>query len=57
MTNEAETVVDDGVACRRGDQYFYVTATTTGVDRIDRNMLWWNAQWRLDVDIANVTAA
>ena len=20
-------------------------------------MLWWNAQWRLDVDIANVTAA
>lgn len=57
MTNEAGTVVDDGVACRRGDQYFYVTATTTGVDRIYRNMLWWNTQWRLDVDIANVTAA
>ncbi|MBP2239045.1 sarcosine oxidase subunit alpha [Sinorhizobium kostiense] len=57
MTNEAGTVIDDGVACRRGDQYFYVTATTTGVDRIYRNMLWWNAQWRLDVDIANVTAA
>lgn len=57
MTNEAGTVIDDGVACRRGEQYFYVTATTTGVDRIYRNMLWWNAQWRLDVDIANVTAA
>ena len=57
MTNEAGTVIDDGVACRRGEQYFYVTATTTGVDRIYRNMLWWNAQWKLDVDIANVTAA
>ncbi|MCV3242114.1 hypothetical protein OHD58_19655 [Mesorhizobium sp. ZC-5] len=57
MTNEAGTVIDDGVACRRGENYFYVTATTTGVDRIYRNMLWWNAQWRLDVDIANVTAA
>ncbi|RNJ41160.1 aminomethyltransferase [Mesorhizobium erdmanii] len=57
MTNEAGTVIDDGVACRRGESYFYVTATTTGVDRIYRNMLWWNAQWRLDVDIANVTAA
>ncbi|AYG70867.1 MULTISPECIES: 2Fe-2S iron-sulfur cluster-binding protein [unclassified Rhizobium] len=57
MTNEAGTVIDDGVACRRDEQYFYVTATTTGVDRIYRNMLWWNAQWRLDVDIVNVTAA
>lgn len=57
MTNEAGTVIDDGVACRKGEHYFYVTATTTGVDRIYRNMLWWNAQWRLNVDIANVTAA
>ena len=33
-----------------------VTATTSGVDRIYQQMLKWNAQWRLDVDIANVTA-
>lgn len=57
MTNEAGTVIDDGVACRIAEDYFYITATTTGVDNIYRNMLWWNAQWRLDVDIANVTAA
>ena len=25
--------------------------------RIYHQMLWWNAQWRLDVDVANVTAA
>ena len=57
MTNEAGTVIDDGVACRFAEGHFYVTATTGGVDRIYRTMLWWNAQWRLDVDIANVTAA
>jgi sarcosine oxidase subunit alpha len=34
-----------------------VTATTGGVDQVYRQMIWWNAQWRLDVDIANVTAA
>lgn len=57
MTNEAGTVIDDGVACRIAEDYFYITATTTGVDNIYRNMLWWNAQWHLNVDIANVTAA
>ncbi|SHK54042.1 N-methylglutamate dehydrogenase subunit C [Shimia gijangensis] len=57
MTNEAGTVIDDGVACRIAEDYFYISATTTGVDNIYRNMLWWNTQWQLDVDIANVTAA
>jgi len=56
MTNEAGTVIDDGVACRFRDDHFYVTATTGGVDRIYLTMLWWNAQWRLKVDISNVTA-
>jgi len=57
MTNEAGTIIDDGVACRLREDHFYVTATTGGVDRIYRSMLWWNAQWRLEVDISNVTAA
>jgi sarcosine oxidase subunit alpha len=57
MTNDAGTVIDDGVACRFAEDHYYVTATTGGVDRVYRTMLWWNAQWRLDVDIANVTAA
>jgi len=56
MTNEAGTVIDDGVACRLREDHFYVTATTGGVDRIYLTMLWWNAQWRLNVDISNVTA-
>jgi len=57
MTNEQGVVIDDGVACRLSEQHYYVTATTSGVDRVYRQMLWWNAQWRLDVDIAQVTAA
>ncbi len=57
MTNEHGVVIDDGVCARFADKHFYVTATTSGVDRIYQQMLKWNAQWRLNVDIANVTAA
>ncbi|BAN53845.1 MULTISPECIES: 2Fe-2S iron-sulfur cluster-binding protein [Pseudomonas] len=57
MTNEQGVVIDDGVCARLGEQHFYVTATTSGVDRIYQQMLKWNAQWRLNVDITNVTAA
>jgi sarcosine oxidase subunit alpha len=57
MTDQAGVITDDGVACRFGEEHFYVTATTSGVDAVYRTMLQWNAQWRLDVDVANVTAA
>lgn len=57
MTEQAGAIIDDGVACRLHDEHFYVTATTSGVDSVYRLMLFWNAQWRLDVDVANVTAA
>ncbi len=57
MCDETGVIIDDGVACRFHEQHYYVTATTSGVDAVYRQMLWWNAQWRLDVDIANVTSA
>ncbi len=57
MTNEAGVVVDDGVACRLGEEHFYVTATTGGAERVFRTMLQWNARWRLDINLANVTNA
>lgn len=55
--NEQGVVIDDGVACRFDKNHYYVTASTGGVDHVYQNMLRWNSQWRLDVDIANVTAA
>jgi sarcosine oxidase subunit alpha len=57
MTDQTGAIVDDGVACRLNAQHFYVTATTGGVDGVYRAMLRWNAEWRLDVDVANVTGA
>ncbi len=57
MTNEYGVVIDDGVACRMSDDHFYVTATTNGVTQAYREMLKWNAQWRLDVHLVNVTSA
>ncbi len=57
MTNEAGTIIDDGVACRLREDHYYVTATTGGAERVYLTMLWWNAQWQLRVDISNVTAA
>ena len=57
MTNEHGVVMEDGLACRIAKEHFYMTASTSGVDRVYREMTRWNAQWCLDVDIANVTAA
>jgi len=57
MTDQSGVIVDDGVACRFHDNHFYVTATTGGVEGVFRQMLWYNAQWRLDVDVTNATAA
>ncbi|KIC12743.1 aminomethyltransferase [Leisingera sp. ANG-M1] len=57
MTNEMGTVIDDGVAYRLAEDLYYVTATTGAVARVYSDMLFWNAQWRLDVDVLNVTAA
>lgn len=57
MTDETGAIIDDGIACRFHERHFYVTATTGGADAVYRHMLWYNAQWCLDVDITNVTAA
>ena len=34
LTNEQGVVIDDGVACRFAEEHFYVSATTSGVDRV-----------------------
>jgi sarcosine oxidase subunit alpha len=57
MTDMAGVVIDDGVACRLHERHYYVTATTSAVDQVYRAMTWFNVQWKMDVDIANVTAA
>ncbi len=56
-TDEAGVIADDGIAARFAEDYYYVSATTTGADVIYRQMLRWNAQWNLDVTLINVTSA
>ena len=56
MTDDTGGIVDDGVACRLGDEHFYVTTTTTGSDAVYRNMLRRNAEWGLEIDVLNVTS-
>ncbi len=57
LTDETGVLVDDGVCCRLAEHHYYVTTTSGGVDGVYRNMLRWNAEWRLKVDIANITSA
>ncbi|MGA0264550.1 MAG: 2Fe-2S iron-sulfur cluster-binding protein [Lysobacterales bacterium] len=57
MVNDAGAIIDDGVACRFAADRFYVTTTTGAAQRVYRNLLWWQAQWRLRVDIVNAGPA
>ena len=57
MTDDTGSVIDDGIACRLAEDFFYVTTTTTGSDSVYRSMLRHIAEWRLEVDIVNVTSA
>ena len=57
MTDQTGVITDDGVACRFRDNHFYVTATTGGAGAVYQTMLFYNAQWRLDVCVINSTAS
>ncbi len=57
MCDRTGVIVDDGVACRFHERHFHVTTTSGGAASVYREMLWWNAQWRLAVDISDVTSA
>ncbi len=57
MLDETGVIIDDGIAARLHAQHFFVTSSTGGADRVFRLMQFYNAQWRMRVDIANVTAA
>jgi glycine cleavage system aminomethyltransferase T/NADPH-dependent 2,4-dienoyl-CoA reductase/sulfur reductase-like enzyme len=49
--------IEDVIAREITHPWPITAATTSAVDQVYRLMSFWNQQWRLDVDIANVTAA
>ena len=57
VLDDAGVVVDDGVAARLAKNHYYVTASTTGAEDMSPSLLWRQAQWRLDVDISDVTSS
>ena len=57
MTDEAGTITDDGVCARLSDEHFYLTATTSGVDALYREMTRWVKVWGLDAEVTNYSNA
>lgn len=57
MLNEQGVLMEEGVVNRISAQHVYITTSTSGVDKAYREMTKWNMQWRLNVDISNVTTS
>ena len=57
LGSDAGRITDDGTVARLAPDLFYVTTTSTGADAVHEWFEWWNAVWRLDVDVVNVTGA
>ena len=57
LGTDAGRIMDDGTIARLDESEYYVTTTSTGAGAVVEWFEWWNAVWRLDVEIANVTGA
>src|SRR3954447_12687391 len=57
LSSDAGRIMDDGTVARLGAAQFYVTTTSTGSDSVRDWFEWWNATWRMDVEIVNLTGA
>ena len=55
ITNDAGRIVDDGTICRLDDDTFYVTTTSGGAGAVYEWFSWWQADWRMDVHLTDVT--
>jgi sarcosine oxidase, subunit alpha len=55
ITSDSGRVMDDGTICRLDEDSFYVTTTSSGAGAIFDWFTWWLADWRLDVQIVDVT--
>jgi sarcosine oxidase subunit alpha len=51
------SILDDGTIGRLSEHEYYVTTTSSGAGAMERWFTWWNAVWKMDVQIVNVTSA
>jgi sarcosine oxidase subunit alpha len=57
MVDESGVIVDDGVVARLAPEVFYFTTTTGNSAAIYRELARWNAVWRLECGVVNLTGA
>jgi sarcosine oxidase subunit alpha len=57
LGTDGARIIDDGTVARLGETSFYVTTTSTGADTVLEWFEWWNAVWKLDVHVTDLTGA
>ncbi|MGZ4430169.1 MAG: 2Fe-2S iron-sulfur cluster-binding protein [Gaiellales bacterium] len=50
------SILDDGTVARLSEDEYYVTTTSSGAGGMEQWFTWWNAVWKMDVQIVNVTS-
>ena len=50
------SIIDDGTVARLSEQEYYVTTTSSGAGGMEQWFTWWNAVWKMDCEIVNVTS-
>ncbi|MEA2177919.1 MAG: sarcosine oxidase, subunit alpha, partial [Solirubrobacteraceae bacterium] len=57
LTSETGRITDDGTIARLDNETFYVTTTSSGAGAVLNWFTWWLADWRMQVQITDVTQA
>ncbi|MER3487375.1 MAG: aminomethyltransferase [Chloroflexota bacterium] len=57
LSTDGGRIMDDGTVARLTDDIFYVTTTSTGAAGVLEWMGWWNAIWKMEVAVEDVTGA
>jgi sarcosine oxidase subunit alpha len=57
LSTDGGRIMDDGTVARLAEDTFYVTTTSTGAEHVLEWMGWWNAIWKMAVEVEDVTGA
>jgi sarcosine oxidase subunit alpha len=57
LSTDAGRIMDDGTISRIDGDSFYVTTTSSGAGAVEQWFSWWLADWKLDVQLSDVTQA
>jgi sarcosine oxidase, subunit alpha len=55
ISSDAGRIVDDGTICRIDEDTYYVTTTSSGAGAVEEWFSWWLADWRMRVQLTDLT--